>query len=110
MVLLTCLRWRVFITLAGQAGKGWVQGIKLSVGVSSPTCGSIELLHLLGVGALKELIQVVLGGGLVLVPHVGELVRGDLGSMRQVDVLSLHEGSIDVLLVDVLDHGLNILQ
>ena len=48
----------------------------------------------------------MLGRGLVLVPHVGELVGGDLGGVGQVDVLSLHEGSVDIFLVDVLDHGL----
>ena len=31
------------------------------------TGGAIQLLHLLGVGALQELVQVVLGRGLVLI-------------------------------------------
>ena len=38
--------------------------------------------------------------------HVGVLVRGHLGRVGQVDVLSLHEGTVDLLLVDVLDHRL----
>ena len=38
--------------------------------------------------------------------HVGVLVRGHLGGVRQVHVLSLHEGTVDLLLVDVLDHRL----
>ena len=45
---------------------------------------------------------------LYLVAHVGVLVGGDLGAVREVHVLALHERAVDVLLVDVLDHGLKI--
>ena len=38
--------------------------------------------------------------------YVGVLVRGHLGGVGQVHVLSLHEGTVDLLLVDVLDHRL----
>lgn len=31
------------------------------------TCRPVELLHLLGVGSLQELVQIVFGGGLVLI-------------------------------------------
>lgn len=38
--------------------------------------------------------------------HVGVLIRGHLGGVRQVDVLSGHEGTVHLLLIDVLDHRL----
>jgi len=35
---------------------------------------AVELLDLLGVGVLQEVVEIVLGRGLVRVPHVGKLV------------------------------------
>jgi len=48
----------------------------------------------------------VLSRGLVVVPHVGVLGRGDFSAVGKVDVGLLGERSIDVFVVDVLDHWL----
>ena len=42
--------------------------------------------------------------------HVGVLGRGDLSAVGKVDVGLLGERSIDVLVVDVLDHWLKIVR
>ena len=52
---------RVLRTLAG-GGRGEGERVRLQL-----TCRPVELLHLLGVGSLQELVQVVLSGGLVLI-------------------------------------------
>merc|ERR1712130_661906 len=73
---------------------------------SGHRCGPIQLLDLCFVSVDEELVQAVLGGGLVIVPHVGVLGGGDLSAVGKVDVGLLGERSIDVLVVDVLDHWL----
>merc|ERR1712133_326621 len=73
---------------------------------SGHRCGPIQLLDLCFVSVNEELVQVVLGRGLVIVPHVGVLGGGDLSAVGQVDVGLLRERSVDVFVVDVLDHWL----
>ena len=51
---------------AGVTDLGWDreevrQGVRME-GKHQPTCGAIQLLHLLGVGSLEELVQIVLSG------------------------------------------------
>merc|ERR1719209_1740636 len=73
---------------------------------SGHRCGPIQLLDLCFVSVNEELVQVVLSRGLVVVPHVGVLGRGDFSAVGKVDVGLLGERSIDVFVVDVLDHWL----
>jgi len=48
----------------------------------------------------------VFGRGLVRIPHVGVLVRGDLSAVWEVHTGPGVERTVDVLLVQVLDHRL----
>merc|ERR1719447_1723599 len=50
-------------------------------GVHHRRCGPIQLLDLCFVSVDEELVEVVLGGGLVVVPHVGVLGGGDLSAV-----------------------------
>jgi len=92
----------------GAPGGGEVRVVGLSTDacVKYLHCCAIEFSYLFGVCILQKLIQIVFCRGFVLVAHVGVLVRGHLGAVGQVHVSPLVEGSIDVLLIDVLDHGL----
>jgi len=69
-------------------------------------CAAIELLDLFGVGIDQEFIQVVAGARLVTVTHIGVFVRADLGPVWKINFLLAVEWSIQVLLIDVLNHGL----
>jgi len=99
------VEWCV-VVVSGRVGLATVCHNVLHKFYSSHGCASIELLDLLGVGVHKEVVEIVMSAGFVIVSQVGELIRCNLGPVGKIDLLLGMEWPICILLVDVLDHRL----